>query len=1123
MPETSLSNEVLLLRQQVAEWEQACQQQAAQLQQQQLFIELLKIVTMTAQKGVSLEEVMQKCVAGVCQQLRWPVGHVYYCAGDGSPSLISSDIWYLADADAFRGFCAATPASCAPAPTQLLGRVLTQKEPLWMGDVAQELEASRAAQARQSGIKMGAALPVLVNGEVTAVVEFFSTQSDTPDHRLLEILSHVGTQLGRVSTRTRAEESLRQSEERYRTIIEEMADSYWETDLTGRLTFFNDRLVQLHERSRQDLLNLSFKAYMDEANADTVMRLFLQVYQTGEPVKGLTYEIIRPDSTRLHVDSSVSLVRDETGTPIGFRGILRDVTERIQAQEALRQSEERHRMIIEEMADSYWEMDLTGHFTFFNNRVMIEQGRTREELLSLNNSTNRPHIDDENQQKAFQALRRVFVTGEALRGVTYELIRGDGQRYMIESTISLIKDADGTPIGFRGISRDVTKRIAAEKELQKAKEAAEAANQAKSEFLANMSHEIRTPMNGILGMTELTLDTELSGDQREYLSLVKSSAEALLALINDILDFSKIEAGKFELDPISFHLRDSLDDTMKTLALRAHQKGLELACQVAADVPDALIGDPSRLRQIVINLVGNAIKFTEQGEVVLQVSVEEQTNDDLILHFAISDTGIGIPAEKQAVIFEAFSQADNSTTRRYGGTGLGLTISARLVALMKGQVWVKSAPGLGSTFHFTTRLAKQTDAPIVSTAPLAVNWHHLPVLIVDDNATNRRILEEVLSNWQMKPVAVAGGPEALHVLQEAKAAGRPFALVLLDAHMPEMDGFTLAEAIKQQAGMTGETIMMLSSGGQHGDAARCRELGLSAYLTKPVKQSELLNAILTVLDATQNNQPHSQFVTRHSLRENRAHYRILLAEDNPVNQRLAIRLLEKEGHIIVVASDGNAALAAYTREPFDVILMDVQMPELNGYEVTAAIRAREQETGAHIPIIAMTAHAMKGDRERCLAAGMDGYLSKPIKARDLIETVEKHALMCRIDASIAAPESSAFACIDKKVALLQASDDVELLVEIIELFLADSPALLQELQNALATDNAAAMCRAAHTLKGAAGNFGAQAVCETAFKLEMMGQQSNLTEALTTCQELTAQMEQVHHALVGLVAELRGF
>ncbi len=650
---------------------------------------------------------------------------------------------------------------------------------------------------------------------------------------------------------------------------------------------------------------------------------------------------------------------------------------------------EQFKLLLDSTAEGIYGVDLEGNCVFCNPACACLLGHEKPEDLigqNMHKLTHHSRPDGSPYPVSECRIQQAFREGKGTHVDDEVMWRADGRSFPVEywsNPMFREQEAIGTVVTFV----EITERKRIEAELRQAKAAAEAASRAKSEFLANMSHEIRTPMNGILGLTGLALGTDLSAEQKQYLDGVKLSADALLRVINDILDFSKIDAGKLELEAIDFDLRETLGNAVKALALGAQAKGLELLYEIRPDVPYSLIGDPARLRQILVNLVGNAIKFTPQGEIAVLVEMESSTPEAAWLHVSVRDTGVGIPADKQRAIFEAFTQADSSTTRTYGGTGLGLAISTRLVQLMGGRIWVESESGCGSTFHFTARFGRQS--PSVARRPplLPAELAGLRVLVVDDNATNRRILHDLLRQWRMQPLLVDGGVAALAALQSAFDAHEPFGLILLDLMMPGMDGFSVAEHIRRQPALVRPTILMLSSTGQAGDIARCGALGVAAYLFKPINPSELLDAIVTALASTlERNAPRESRPVPADLPAGQR-LRILVVEDNAINSLVAVRLLEKAGHGVAVEINGQKALDALQRASFDLVLMDVQMPIMGGFEAVAHIREREKGTGQHLPILALTASAMKGDRERCLAAGMDAYVGKPIQEEALFAAI----------------------------------------------------------------------------------------------------------------------------------------
>ncbi len=801
-----------------------------------------------------------------------------------------------------------------------------------------------------------------------------------------------------ITERRRAEASLRNSEEQFRQLADNINEVFFVVEPEPlRMAYLSPAYEEIWGRPRQEVYDrpAAWVESIHPEDRENVSADFARCMRGNK--SSIAYRIVRPDGSIRWIRARISPVHAPQGKFIRVVGIAEDITNYKAAQLALEESEERARLLLESTPEAIYGINLEGVCTFCNAACVRTLGYVGSaELLGKNMHAAMHHSYPDGTRYPVEACQiyRAFRENKGSHVDNEVLWRKDGSCFPAEYWSFPIK-REGQLIGSVVTFLDITDRKKAEAELLKAKECADAANRAKSEFLANMSHEIRTPMNGIIGMTSLALETELTPEQAEYLHMVKGSADALLSLLNDILDFSKVESGKLELDCLSFNLRKSLGEAVKALAIKAQQNGLEIVFDVAPEVPATVMGDPARLRQVLVNLVGNSIKFTPTGEIEVNVQVnartEGQNAQGIALLFSVRDTGIGIPADKQRTIFDAFSQADSSTTRKYGGTGLGLTIAGQLVRLMGGNLWVESEAGRGSTFYFTVQVGPgDPESPpesLVKTTDIS-QFAGVPVLVVDDNATNRRILEDSLLRWKMIPAVVDSAAAAIQALRRVQESRSRLPLVLTDAHMPEMDGFGLVERIRQDIALKDIKIVVLTSGGQRGDAALCRKLGVNAYLSKPFDRLELRDLLLRVLAGDAARPENAALVTRHSLRDQAKSLRFLVAEDNVVNQKLIARLLEKRGHTVSLARNGWEALELLEQRPFDIVLMDVMMPEMDGFEATRRIREKEKESGTHLPIIALTAHAMRGDKEQCLAAGMDGYVSKPINLEELFSAIE---------------------------------------------------------------------------------------------------------------------------------------
>jgi PAS domain S-box-containing protein len=1028
-----------------------------------------------------------------------------------------------------------------PAAERIIGRGLTDTAPdEWTRHYGLFLPDGRTPFPVQD-IPLARAL----RGEESNQVEMFVRNPQVPDGVFISVTGRPlrdeqgvlrgGVVVFRDSTASkrfeqqlrRALEELRQSEARFRRLFTESPDAIFVEDLSGTVLDVNPAGCRLHRMTREEIVGKNVLDLVPPEQREEVGRGFRQLTRSERAcLEGFSWT---REGEAVPVELTASRI-DYAGAPALLLHV-RDVTERKRTQEELRRSRERFALAVQGSKDGIWDWDLTRDEVYFSPRWKSMLGYEDHEISNrFEEWEGRLHPQD--RDRALATIDDYFQGRLPEYELEHRLLHKDGSYRWILARGVACRGPDGKPYRMAGSHSDITQRKRAEEDLQRAKEAAEEANRAKSQFLANVSHEIRTPLNGILGMTELALDTPLTDDQRDYLSTVKSSTHALLAVINDLLDFSKMESGRYELVPIEFALRDALVDALKPLAFRAFAKGLELAYEVDAAVPDRLVGDWYRLQQVLVNLVGNAVKFTERGEVVVAVSFADSNSEAASaanpqsairnLQFSVRDTGIGIPLDKVNAIFEPFVQADGSMSRKYGGTGLGLAISAKLTAMMGGRIDVTSTPGRGSTFSFAVPLARAPEAGPPEPAPPELRG--LSILVVDDSASQRRILADTLAAWGAVPTTAEGGGPALQLLQGNGAGGTAFAVALVDAVMPDLDGLALAE---RSAGWARRPplVLMHTFAGRHEVTERCQELGFAAALTKPFKPAELRRVLAQVLSGAAASAGTPEGDDAFAARPAPARpLRLLVAEDNPVNQKLMVQLLRKLGHQPVLAANGRAALDALAGAPFDAVLMDVQMPEMDGLEATRSLRAAEAGTGRHLPVIAMTAHAMKGDRERCLEAGMDDYLSKPIDADELARALvgaaaNRPAAGPRPGAETGPPAAPGPEQVwDRAVGLARVGGDERLLADVAQIFLKDSPGWVAEMRSALAGADAAALRRAAHTLKGAVGYFGAAEVSAAALRLEDLGRAGDLAPAPAALQTLEQALSRLRPALLPLAA-----
>ena len=929
----------------------------------------------------------------------------------------------------------------------------------------------------------------------------------------------------RVEEHQRTVDALRNSETFYHTLVETLPENIIRKDLEGRFTFANQRFCALLNKPFADIIGKTDFDFFPTHLAEKYHRDDLRVIETRQALD--TIEVNQtPDGQKLFVHVIKTPLYDSTGQVVGMQGIFWDVTERVKMEQDLAYERDLLRELMNNIPDNIYFKDAQSRFVKVGQALARKFGlRDPAEAVG---KADYDFFTAEHAQAAYDDEQRIIRTGQPIIGKTEKETWPDGTETWVLTTKMPFRNKDGAIMGTFGISKDVTRLVLAERELAQARDAALESARLKSEFLANMSHEIRTPMNAITGMTGLLLDTPLTQEQHEFAETIRTSTDALLTIINDILDFSKIEAGKLAFEHIDFNLREAVESSVELLAPRAQGKGLELISWIDDDVPTLVRGDPGRIRQVLINLLGNAVKFTERGEVLVRVSSESETATHATIRLTVTDTGIGISQKSLPLIFQAFTQADGSTTRKYGGTGLGLAISKQLIELMNGHLGVESTLGKGSSFWFTLPFEKQSGDSAKLRRFDETSLQGVRVLVVDDNATNRKILQHQIIRWNMIGGSAASGPEALSLLRRAATNGQPYALVLLDMQMPEMDGLTLVQAIKSDPTLSATHLVMLTSVGHRLDPAALQETGLAACLVKPVKQSRLFDCLIDVWSGAAKGaagalppQTDADYASDAGFIPPPRPVRVLVAEDNVVNQKLISRQLQKLGYSADAVANGFEVLEALERVPYEIILMDCQMPEMDGYEVSRRIRqneaARRSSRSHTVHIIALTANVLQGDRQRCLAAGMNDYIAKPVQMPTLYSALVR--ALDKLPPTAPQPRAGSDTSVLDRAILqalreLREANQPDPVAELIDLFLQDAAPRLEKIKDSLAQQDKAALLAAAHALKGSASNLGARSLALLCASLEKKAKANDLSDALPLVERLHLEFERVRASLL---------